>query len=122
MNALTCLTISLCQVLRQNEGEGDDDMAEEHNESEEDDMVEKVQDKDLKVEEEGPSAPSTSKPSSLTALLGQTFTVVATVKPKTAQTRAEEEVQKYLEAPSLPLTDNPLEWWSTNELNMCILS
>uniref|UniRef100_A0A667X1D9 BED-type domain-containing protein n=1 Tax=Myripristis murdjan TaxID=586833 RepID=A0A667X1D9_9TELE len=81
----------------------------------EDDMVEKVQDKDLKVEEEGPSAPSTSKPSSLTALLGQTFTVVATVKPKTAQTRAEEEVQKYLEAPSLPLTDNPLEWWSTNE-------
>ncbi|KAK9973246.1 hypothetical protein ABG768_023987, partial [Culter alburnus] len=81
----------------------------------EDDAVQKVCDEALKLDEDGPSTPSTSRPSSLTALLGQTFNVaVTTAEPKLAHTRAEEEVRMYLEAPSLPLTDDPLEWWSTN--------
>lgn len=97
------------------EGEGDD-MAEEHDDSEEDDAIQKVCDKALKLVEDGPSAPSNSRSSSLTALLGQTFNVaVTTVEPKSAQTRAEEEDRMYLEVPSLPLTDDPLEWWSTND-------
>ncbi len=93
-------------------------MAEGHDDGddgEENDAVEKVREEALKLEEDGPSTPSTSRLSSLTALLGQTFNVVTTVETKSAQTRAEEEVCMYLEAPSLPLTDDPLEWWSTND-------
>jgi len=100
------------------EEEGDD-MAEGHDDGEEDDAVEKICDEALKLVEDGSSSggatPSTSRLSSLTALLGQTFNVVTTVEPKSAQTRAEEEVRMYLEAPSLPLTDDSLEWWSTND-------
>ncbi|KAK7124043.1 hypothetical protein R3I93_022218 [Phoxinus phoxinus] len=115
---VTTEAASSLKVMRQEaevpEGEGDD-MAEGHDDGEEDDAVQKVCDEALKLDEDGPSTPSTSRPSSLTALLGQTFNVaVTTAEPKSAHTRAEEEVCMYLEAPSLPLTDDPLEWWSTN--------
>lgn len=93
------------------EKEGDN-MAETHDESE-DDVVEEFRVQGPELEEAGLSThftPSTSRPSSLTALLGQTFSAVTTVE------EVEEEVRKYLEAPSLPLTDNPLEWWSSNNL------
>jgi len=94
------------------EGEGDN-MAEGYDDGEEDDEVQKVCDEALKLDEN--PTPSTSRPSSLTALLGQTFNVTGTTaEPKSAHTRAEEEVRMYLGAPSLPLTDDPLEWWSTN--------
>ncbi|KAJ8393335.1 hypothetical protein AAFF_G00062360 [Aldrovandia affinis] len=58
--------------------------------------------------EEGPSRPK-RRPSSLTDLLGQTFSVVRVVA-KSAHTRAEEEVWMYQEASSLPLSDDPLSW------------
>ncbi|XP_034538946.1 zinc finger BED domain-containing protein 1-like [Notolabrus celidotus] len=89
-----------------------DYMAEGYDDGEEDGAVGKVRDKAPKLEE---YSPPTSRPSSLTALLGQTFSVVTTVVPKSAQTRAEEEVHMYLEATSLPLTDDPLEWWRSND-------
>ncbi|XP_073335813.1 E3 SUMO-protein ligase ZBED1-like [Pagrus major] len=112
------------EVVRQEahmpEEEGDN-MAETHDESE-DDVVEEFRVQGPELEEAGsstpltPSTPSTLRPSSLTALLGQTFSAVTTVKPKSVQIRVEEEVRRYLEAPSLPLTDNPLEWWRSNNL------
>lgn len=96
------------------EEEGDN-MAETHDESE-DGVVEEFRVQGPELDEAGSSTPSTLRPSSLTVLLGQTFNAVTTVEPKSTQTRGEEEVRKYLEAPSLPLTDNPLEWWSSNDL------
>ncbi|XP_040916034.1 E3 SUMO-protein ligase ZBED1-like [Toxotes jaculatrix] len=74
------------KVLRQEaqvpEEEGDD-MAERHDDDEEDDVVEEVRDKGQKLEEAGPSTRSTTRPSSLTVLLSQTFSVVVTtVQPK----------------------------------------
>lgn len=88
------------------EEEGDN-MAETHDESE-NGVVEEFRVQGPELDEAGSSTPSTLRPSSLTVLLGQTFNAVTTVEPKSAQTRGEEEVRKYLEAPSLPLTDNPL--------------
>lgn len=90
-------------------------MAETHDESE-DGVVEEFRFQGPELEEAGSSSPSTLRQSSLTVLLGQTFNAVTTVEPKSVQTRVEEEVRKYLEAPSLPVTDNPLEWWSSNDL------
>lgn len=96
------------------EEEGDN-MAETHDESE-NGVVEEFRVQGPELDEAGSSTPSTLRPSSLTVLLGQTFNAVTTVEPKSVQTKVEEEVRKYLEAPSLPLTDNPLEWWSSNDL------
>ncbi|KAM9857472.1 E3 SUMO-protein ligase ZBED1-like [Aulostomus maculatus] len=61
-------------------------------EGEEGDMAEEFGDKAPKLKKD---SPSTSKQSSLTALLGQTFCVVPKVMPKSAQTRAKEEVRMY---------------------------
>lgn len=88
------------------EEEGDN-MAETHDESE-NGVVEEFRVQGPELDEAGSSTPSTLRPSSLTVLLGQTFNAVTTVEPKSVQTKVEEEVRKYLEAPSLPLTDNPL--------------
>ena len=62
--------------------------------------------------EEGP-APK-RRPSALVTLLGKTFTEVSVVR-RSASTRAEEELKKYLEAPPLSLSENPLSWWRTHE-------
>ncbi|KAK7147966.1 hypothetical protein R3I94_010481 [Phoxinus phoxinus] len=62
-------------------------------------------------QEEGP-APK-RRPSALVTLLGKTFTEVSVVR-RSASSRAEEELKKYLEAPPLSLSENPLSWWRTH--------
>ncbi|XP_055049286.2 E3 SUMO-protein ligase ZBED1-like [Misgurnus anguillicaudatus] len=58
-------------------------------------------------QEEGP-APK-RRPSALITLLGKTFTEVSVVR-RSSSSRAEEELKKYLEAPALSLSENPLSW------------
>lgn len=70
-------------------------------------------------QEEGP-APK-RMPSALVNLLGKTFTGV-TVVCKSASTRAEEELKKYLEALPLSLSENPLCWWRTHEADFPLLA
>lgn len=48
--------------------------------------------------------------SALADLLGETF---KTNIPLSATSTAEKEIRQYQEAPSLPLTDDPLIWWKT---------
>ena len=69
--------------------------------------------------EEGP-APK-RRPSALVTLLGKTFTEVSVVR-RSASTRAEEELKKYLEAPPLSLSENPLSWWRSHETAFPLLS
>ena len=69
--------------------------------------------------EEGP-APK-RRPSALVTLLGKTFTGVSVVR-KSASTRAEEELKKYLEAPPLSQSENPLSWWRTHETDFPLLA
>ncbi|KAK0143562.1 Zinc finger BED domain-containing protein 1 [Merluccius polli] len=47
-------------------------------------------------------------------LLGKTFTD-SRAAPKSASTRAEEEMSKYLETPPLSLSEDPLIWWRNHE-------
>ncbi|XP_035858465.1 zinc finger BED domain-containing protein 1-like [Sander lucioperca] len=70
-------------------------------------------------QEEGP-APK-RKPSALVTLLGKTFTEVSVV-PRSASSRAEEELKKYLEAPPLSLAENPLSWWRTHQTAFPLLA
>lgn len=63
--------------------------------------------------EDSPSPAPKRKASSslLVSLLGQSFTdTEGTVEPKTPYVIAEEEVEAYCKAPSLPLTEDPLNW------------
>uniref|UniRef100_A0A672JRG1 BED-type domain-containing protein n=1 Tax=Salarias fasciatus TaxID=181472 RepID=A0A672JRG1_SALFA len=69
--------------------------------------------------EEGP-APK-RRPSALVTLLGKTFTEVS-VAHRSASTRAEEELKKYLEAPPLSLSENPLSWWRIHETTFPLLA
>ncbi|KAK0139816.1 Zinc finger BED domain-containing protein 1 [Merluccius polli] len=69
--------------------------------------------------EEGP-APK-RRPSALVTLLGKTFVAASAVR-KSASTRAEEELKKYLEAPPLSLSEDPLSWWSTHETGFPLLA
>lgn len=68
---------------------------------------------------EGP-APK-RRPSALVNLLGKTFSEVSVVR-KSPSTRAEEELKKYLEAPPLSLSENPLCWWRTHEADFPLLA
>ena len=53
--------------------------------------------------EDSPSAPKRKASSLLMSLLGQSFTdTEGTVEPKTPYARAEEEIERYCKAPSLP--------------------
>ena len=61
--------------------------------------------------EEGPAP---KKSSALFNLLGKTFTEVR-VAPKSASIRAEKELNKYLEADTLSLSEYPLHWWRNHE-------
>uniref|UniRef100_A0A672FGU6 BED-type domain-containing protein n=1 Tax=Salarias fasciatus TaxID=181472 RepID=A0A672FGU6_SALFA len=69
--------------------------------------------------EEGP-APK-RRPSALVTLLGKTFTEVSGAH-RSASTRAEEELKKYLEAPPLSLSENPLSWWRIHETAFPLLA
>ncbi|XP_056113731.1 E3 SUMO-protein ligase ZBED1-like [Rhinichthys klamathensis goyatoka] len=70
-------------------------------------------------QEEGP-APK-KRPSALVTLLGKTFTEVSVVR-RSASSRAEEELKKYLEAPPLSLSENPLSWWRTHQTAFPLLA
>uniref|UniRef100_A0A8C9XH09 BED-type domain-containing protein n=1 Tax=Sander lucioperca TaxID=283035 RepID=A0A8C9XH09_SANLU len=70
-------------------------------------------------QEEGP-APK-RRPSALVTLLGKTFTEVSVVR-RSASSRAEEELKKYLEAPPLSLAENPLSWWRTHQTAFPLLA
>lgn len=74
-----------------------------------------------------PSCPSAAKrrasSSLLVTLLGHTFTdSEAAVQNKTSYARAEEEVDNYCRSPSLPLTEDPLNWWHGHEFTFPLLS
>ncbi|XP_041843910.1 E3 SUMO-protein ligase ZBED1-like [Melanotaenia boesemani] len=71
------------------------------------------------MEEESPPAPK--RASALVNLLGRTFTEVKVV-PKSASSKAEEELKKYLEAPPLSLSEDPLHWWSLHEASFPLLA
>ena len=68
--------------------------------------------------EEGPAP---KKSSALFNLLGKTFTEVRAA-PKSASTRAEEELNKYLEADPLSLSEDPLHWWRNHVTAFSLLA
>ncbi|XDV19429.1 hypothetical protein PO909_024899 [Leuciscus waleckii] len=74
--------------------------------------------------EDKPSSPKRKASSkSLLSLLGQSFTdIEGTLQPKTPYARAEEEMEKYCKAPSLPLTEDPMSWWHAHEVTFPLLS
>lgn len=80
----------------------------------------------LTTEEEQYQSPSNKRKSSsslLENLLGQTFTDARVQQqPMSAYARAEEEVTKYRSAPSLPLSEDPLSWWSKNQMMFPLIS
>ncbi len=61
--------------------------------------------------DEGPAPKRTS---ALVNLLGKTFNSDK-VAPRSANTRAEEEMRKYLDVSPLSLSENPLSWWRSHE-------
>ncbi|KAJ4949461.1 hypothetical protein JOQ06_020976 [Pogonophryne albipinna] len=74
---------------------------------------------------DGPSAPKRKASSSslLVSLLGQSFTdTEGTAEPKTPYAIAEEEIERYCKASSLPLTEDPLNWWRVHEITFPLLS
>ncbi|XP_028654663.2 E3 SUMO-protein ligase ZBED1-like [Erpetoichthys calabaricus] len=72
------------------------------------------------LDDEGPPVPK-KRNTSLLNLLGKTFTNVRVV-PKSAGTRAEEEMKKYLETPSLSLSEDPLNWWRSQDTVFALLA
>ncbi|XP_065096446.2 E3 SUMO-protein ligase ZBED1-like [Paramisgurnus dabryanus] len=70
----------------------------------------------LTTEEEHHQSPSNKRKSSsslLENLLGNTFTDARVQQqPMSAYARAEKEVTNYRSAPSLPLSEDPLSWWT----------
>ncbi len=75
--------------------------------------------------EDKPSSPKrkASLTSLLVSLLGQSFTYIeGTVQPKTPYDKAEEEMEKYCKAPSLPLTEDPINWCHAHEVTFPFLS
>ncbi|XP_053573689.1 E3 SUMO-protein ligase ZBED1-like [Bombina bombina] len=75
------------------------------------------------IEEDNPSPPKRKSTSLLMTLLGQSFTdTEGTIEPKTPYAKTEEEIEKYCKAPSLPLTEDPLNWWHVHEVIFPLLS
>lgn len=68
------------------------------------------------------SAPKRKASVLLVSLLGQSFREQATAPPKTAHARAEEEMERYRQAPSLSLEGKPLKWWRDNAQIFPLLS
>ncbi|KAL2079766.1 hypothetical protein ACEWY4_025510 [Coilia grayii] len=72
---------------------------------------------------DGPSPPKTSKGScALLDLLGAAYAPVSPRVNSTVADRAKEEVAKYREVAPLPLSENPLKWWSMHEGEYPLLS
>lgn len=70
-------------------------------------------------EEDNNDDSSTKSPkkrkSALLVLLGQTFKKTTSSASTPATSIAEREIKQYQDAPSLPLTEDPLIWWKTQE-------
>lgn len=61
--------------------------------------------------------------STLAVLLGQTFNSSSTsTSMPSAASIAEEEMKRYQEAPALPRTDDPLQWWKSQVHGYPLLS
>lgn len=61
------------------------------------------------MEDKSSASPKRKASSLLVGLLGQSFTdTEGTVEPKTPYVIAKEEMEAYCKAPSLPLTEDPL--------------
>ncbi|XP_016296575.1 zinc finger BED domain-containing protein 1-like [Sinocyclocheilus anshuiensis] len=73
--------------------------------------------------EDSPSAAPKRKASTLLVrLLGSFTDTEGTVEPKTPYVIAKEEMEAYCKAPSLPLTEGPLNWWHVYEVTFPLLS
>ncbi|XP_060786740.1 E3 SUMO-protein ligase ZBED1-like [Neoarius graeffei] len=73
--------------------------------------------------EGGPCAPKRKASSLLVNLLGQSFCdTEGTVEPTTPYAIAEEEMNEYCKASSLPLSEDPLNWWRVHEVTFPLLS
>ncbi|KAI4826868.1 hypothetical protein KUCAC02_030298 [Chaenocephalus aceratus] len=74
---------------------------------------------------DGPPAPKRKASSSslLVSLLGRSFTdTEGTAEPKIPYAIAEEEIERYCKVSSLPLTEDPLNWWRDHEITFPLLS
>ena len=73
--------------------------------------------------EENLSPPKRRSPFSLLEnLLGNTFAGATAPQPISAYSKAEEEVNKFRATPPIPLSEDPLSWWRTNEIMYPLLS
>ncbi|XP_061758149.1 E3 SUMO-protein ligase ZBED1-like [Nerophis ophidion] len=72
-------------------------------------------------QEEGPAPKRRTTSATLVNLLGKTFTEDR-IDTKSASTRAEEELKKYLEEPAHSLTEDPLDWWKFKESDVPLLA
>ncbi|KAM8731669.1 E3 SUMO-protein ligase ZBED1-like [Acanthopagrus schlegelii] len=73
---------------------------------------------------QGPPHPKRRPPSLLVSLLGAAFTDSnqPTVQSKSVDVIAEEEMDIYCRSPSVPLSEDPLEWWKRHEGSFPLLS
>ena len=73
---------------------------------------------------QGPPHPKRRPPSLLVSLLGAAFTDSnqPTAQSKSVDVIAEEEMDIYCRSPSVPLSEDPLEWWKRHEGSFPLLS
>lgn len=73
---------------------------------------------------QGPSHPKRKASSRLVSLLGAAFTDLSqpAVQSKSVDATAEEEMDLYCRSPSVPLSEDPLEWWQRHEGTFPLLS
>lgn len=73
---------------------------------------------------QGPSHPKRRPSSRLVSLLGAAFTDLSqpAVQSKSVDATAEEEMDLYCRSPSVPLSEDPLEWWQRHEGTFPLLS
>ncbi|XP_070408816.1 E3 SUMO-protein ligase ZBED1-like [Nothobranchius furzeri] len=70
-----------------------------------------------------PSAAKRKPTSLLVSLLGQSFNdVEVSEESKTPYVRAEEEMDNYLKTSSLPLSEDPLNWWRVHKVTFPLLA
>ena len=72
----------------------------------------------------GPSPPKRRASSLLVSLLGPAFNDVSepAVQSKTVDACAEEEMDLYCRSPSVPLSEDPLDWWHRHKGTFPLLS
>nr|XP_061794906.1 E3 SUMO-protein ligase ZBED1-like [Nerophis lumbriciformis] len=71
---------------------------------------------------EGPPPPKRRPSSLLVTLLGAAFTSQPAEQFKSVDVIAEEEIDIYCRSPSVPLSDDPLQWWQHREGTFPLLS